>query len=47
VSFGSDLFLRVEVALIVSVVVSAILMALMLERRLRREGVAIRKNVAG
>ena len=47
VSFGSDLFLRVEVALIVSVVVSAILMALMFERRIRGEGVAIRKNGSG
>jgi O-antigen/teichoic acid export membrane protein len=47
VSFGSDLFLRVEVALIVSVFVSSILMALMFERRLRSEGVAIRKNGSG
>jgi len=37
----------VEVALIVSVVVSSILMALMFERRIRGEGVAIRKNGSG
>jgi O-antigen/teichoic acid export membrane protein len=47
VSFGSDLFLRVELALIVSVVVSSVLMALMLERRLHGEGVSVRKNGAG
>jgi hypothetical protein len=34
-------------ALIVSVVVSSVLMALMLERRLHGEGVSVRKNGAG
>jgi hypothetical protein len=47
VSFGNDLFLRAELALIVSVVVSSVLMAIMLELRLRGEGVAIRKNWSG
>jgi len=44
VSFGSDLFLRVEVALIVSVFVAATSMGLMLERRLHGEGVVFRAN---
>ena len=43
-AFGDDLFLRVEIALIVSVTVTAVVMAFLVERRLHGAGVAIRKH---
>jgi O-antigen/teichoic acid export membrane protein len=41
-AFGDDLFLRVEIALIISVTVTAVVMAVLVERRLHGVGVTIR-----
>ena len=41
-AFGDDLFLRVEIALIISVTVTAVVMDVLVERRLHGVGVTIR-----
>lgn len=43
-AFGDDLFFRVEIALIVSVTVTAVVMGVLVERRLHGEGVTIRSR---
>ena len=43
-AFGGDLFLRVEIALVVSVMVTAVVMGVLVERRLHGVGVATRSS---